>query len=195
MKNLYLSRVIQEMNQQDQIKLKFLTFRDRNPEQALELLMNNYGDAMTGIVNQILKDGSQTEDVLQEGFIKVWKNLNSYDPNRSSIFSWLLTIIRNTAIDNLRNRGNKKNLMIDSTITDSIQWSEHSTIRDHALLERLNQLEPQLKELIHLIYFKAYTQQEVADELKIPLGTVKTRIGSAIKTLRKILNLIILILR
>ncbi len=181
------------MNHQDQIKQKFLAQRENNPAEALELLMNHYGDAMTGIVGQIVKDSTKAEDVLQEGFIKVWKNLNSYDPDRSSIFTWLLTIIRNTAIDALRKEKRRSNQSIDQGVHNNIQWSEQMQLSDYALINKLNELDPKLKELIHLIYFKAYTQQEVADELQIPLGTVKTRVGVAIKTLRKILSQIILI--
>ncbi|MBK9271523.1 MAG: sigma-70 family RNA polymerase sigma factor [Saprospiraceae bacterium] len=179
-------------NQKEAVLSQFLELRESKPEQALRLLMDTYGDAMNGIVVKILNREDLIEDALQIGFTKIWKNLNEYSPEKSSIFTWLLSIFRNTAIDILRKENNRKIQSIDSSVYDSVNFSVQSNIIDSGLMQKINSLDPKYKDLIELIYLQGYTQQEVSEEFNIPLGTIKTRISTAIKLLRSALNLLII---
>ncbi|MEO6190688.1 MAG: RNA polymerase sigma factor [Saprospiraceae bacterium] len=179
-------------DQKEIILSKFLLYRDDKPELALKLLMDNYGDVMNGLVSKIIDREEIVEDVLQEGFIKVWKNMSEYNPDKSALFTWLYTIIRNTAIDFLRRENNRKIQGLDSGVYNDMKFSQSSNISDVGLIRNLNTLDPKYKEIIELVYFQGYTQQELANEFKIPLGTVKTRVSTALKILRTILNVFIL---
>ncbi|NOT38168.1 MAG: sigma-70 family RNA polymerase sigma factor [Saprospiraceae bacterium] len=170
----------------------FLRLRKVKPEQALSLLMDKYGDVMNGIVSNILKKDSLTEEAVQDGFIKVWKNLSEYDQNKSSLFTWLLTIFKNTAIDHLRKESKRQIQSLDSSVYDNMKYSENTNMFDPGLLQKINSMDPKYRELVDLIYLQGFTQQEVCDELSIPLGTVKTRISTGIKMLRDILNILII---
>ncbi|HMW40229.1 MAG: RNA polymerase sigma factor [Saprospiraceae bacterium] len=181
------------MDQKDPVLQQFLSLRKSHPEQGLRLLMDQYGEAMYGVTSKILHNADAAEDSLQEGFIKIWRNLNEYNPERSSLFTWILTIIRNTAIDNLRKHGTRKIQSIDSDVYNDIKLSESMQITDPALMNKINTLDPKYRALIDLVYLQGYTQQEIADEFGIPLGTVKTRISTAIKMLRNILIKLVLI--
>ena len=68
-------------------------------EKALSLLYDNYSEVLYGVCFQILKDSSAAEDALQESFIKIWKNSHTYDQKKAKLFTWILRITRNTAID------------------------------------------------------------------------------------------------
>ena len=179
-------------DQKEAVLNQFMELREAHPKQALKLLMDTYGDAMNGIVGKILIREDLVEDALQIGFTKIWKNLQEYSPEKSSLFTWLLSIFRNTAIDILRKENNRKIQAIDSSVYDSINFSVQSNIGDSGLMKKINSLDTKYKDLIELIYLQGYTQQEVSDEFKIPLGTIKTRISTAIKLLRNALNLLII---
>ncbi len=172
---------------------KFLELRSESPELALRLLMDNYGDVFNGLIVKMLDDEEAAEDVLQEGFIKVWKNINEYSPEKSSLFTWLHTILRNSAIDFLRRQNKRKIQKIDSGVYDNINFSQQTNIEDSGLIKQIQSLDTKYKEIIEQVYFKGFTQQEIAEANNIPLGTVKTRVNTALKLLRKIVIIIILI--
>ncbi|MGB4968793.1 MAG: sigma-70 family RNA polymerase sigma factor [Saprospiraceae bacterium] len=188
----YLSH-LEYMAKTDTILPQFLKLRNETPELALKLLMDHYGDTMYGVTLRILDEKSLADDALQEGFVKIWKNLTEFNPEIASLFTWMLTIIRNTAIDIARKEKNRKIQMLSPSVYDSISHSEENQISDSGLMQQINKLEPKYKELIDLIYLKGFTQQEVSDQLELPLGTVKTRINTAIKMLRTALSTFMLI--
>lgn len=176
------------MSKTDTILPQFLKLQAGQPDLALKLLMDHYGDTMFGICLRILEENSLAQDALQEGFVKIWKNIGDFNPDIASLFTWMLTIIRNTAIDIARREKNRKIQILSPGVYDNITYSEESQIADTGLMQQINKLEPKYKELIDLIYLKGFTQQEVSDKLNMPLGTVKTRINAAIKMLRTLLS-------
>ena len=159
---------------------------------AMAILYQNYSAAIYGVILRIVQSEEAAEDVLQEAFIKIWKNIEKYDPAKGRLFTWLVNIARNTAIDSLRVK--------DYTIKSQIRSLDNSvrtvnrqhkvyTPTDHiGLKEIINKLKPDYKILIDKLYFEGYTQEEAARELNIPLGTVKTRIRAAINVLREIVK-------
>ncbi len=125
------------------------------------------------------------EQVLQDTFVKVWKNSSGYDRSKGKLFTWLINIARNTAIDATRTSHYKhfsKTEDIDTLIT--VQ-SDNEIQPDHLGLRQIvESLDDKYRILIEKIYFEGYTQKEIEEELGIPLGTVKTRLRYAMNELR-----------
>lgn len=160
-------------------------------QEGFELLYRNYGKALYGIIFKIVDDQTLAEDTLQNTFIKIWQNIERYDPEKGRLFTWILNIARNTAIDALRKKNNSP---IDQTkeLSQYVYLSQEDSIIQEAELAQiktiLEQLSPDNQVLLDLIYFRGYTQAEVSEELNIPLGTVKSRVRNALIQLRKIIN-------
>jgi len=159
---------------------------------AFAYLFDQYSDALYGVVFKIIPDDDWAQDILQEAFVKIWKNIPNYDPSKGRLFTWLLNIVRNHSIDTLRSKQFKQvsenhNLEDSVNIIDSErnQAPKEDTI---GIVKLLDHLIPDQKILVELIYLQGYTQQEAADELKIPLGTVKTRLRNALLNLRNKIN-------
>lgn len=146
-----------------------------------------YSPSLYGIALSIVKTEQDAGDVLQESFVKIWKNIKTFDEKKGTIFTWMLNITRNTAIDKYRKikkiYTREKNEFIDSGInfknTDFI-----------GIKELIKQLRPEHVEVINELYFKGATQQEASESLNLPLGTVKSRARAAMKELRKVFKII-----
>lgn len=155
-------------------------------------LYNMYSKSLYGIIFNLLKDKEESEDILQEVFVKIWKNIDSYDKNKGRFFTWILNIARNAAIDKLRSKDHSKsskNLSIDNFV-NILDYNATVTNRIDAIgiREFVKKLKPVCVRIIELLFFKGYTQQEASDELAVPLGTVKTQNRNCIKDLRTILE-------
>ena len=169
--------------------IKALKARD---EKALAILYDRYAGALYGIILKIVKEKELAEDVLQEAFLKMWHNFQDYDEKKGRLFTWILNVARNLAIDKTRSKSFKKSFMeVSSDQREVFQATEMSTQQPEyiGMRDLVNHLRDEEKILVELIYFQGYTRTEVADELGIPLGTVKTRIRAAIIKLRKFFNL------
>lgn len=159
---------------------------------AITYLYDNYSNALFGVIDRIIQSEEISNDVLQEAFVKIWKNIDGYSREKGSLFTWMLNICRNTAIDETRSKQYKKQLQnqnIEDSV-NSVNQSEQVQLRvDHiGLKEVVAKLKPEQKLLVDKIYFEGYTQDEVSKELNIPLGTVKTRIRAAMIQLREVLT-------
>lgn len=152
----------------------------------MSLIYTHYGKALHGVVLGIIKNEQYAEDVLQEAFVKIWNAASTYDAKKSRLFTWMLSICRNTALDKMRSKGFKaeKEIQSDESYV-SDREGEHSTNPDTiGVSEMANVLPENEKELIDLIYFQGFSHRAAADETALPLGTVKTRIRKALQTLR-----------
>lgn len=157
---------------------------------AISLIYDHYGDALYGMVFKLLKDEDLAKDAIQEGLVNVWKNSDSYDPKKGRLFTWLLNIVRNKALDKLRSIGRKPEIQM-SVLGVYPEGEDHQTevyTDNMGLHETVAKLDPGKRQLIELSFFKGYTHDEIAQNLDMPLGTVKTRIRSALKELRTILQ-------
>jgi RNA polymerase sigma-70 factor (ECF subfamily) len=164
----------------------------KKDNRAFTLLYDMYSKSLYGIIFNLIKDKEESEDVLQEVFVKIWKNIESYNESKGRFFTWILNIARNTAIDKLRSKGHNnslKNLSSDNFvhILDN-NASATNKIDAIGIKEFVKKLKPKCIRLIDLLFFKGYTQQEASDELEIPLGTVKTQNRNCINDLRTILQ-------
>lgn len=158
---------------------------------AFNYLYDNYSGALFTIINQIVPDKEMSGDVLQEVFINIWKKINTYDAAKGRLFTWMLNIARNAAIDKIRSKGyrdNQRTLPILETESSGMTMSSNPTVSDVGLKKVLTTLNEESRKLIDLSYFQGFTHQEIAKMLGIPLGTVKTRIRTAIMQLRTMIQ-------
>lgn len=154
---------------------------------ALEIIYDRYSASLLGIIIRIVKSEDIAKEVLQESFIKIWKNAKSYDESKGRFFTWASRIAKNTAL-NYINLKSEKNQSQTKELVEKHHDLKIQTLNIDVLDIRgkVNQLEKKYKEIVDLLYFQGYTQQEISDELNMPLGTVKTRIRTAIQQLRRV---------
>ena len=156
------------------------------------MIHQRFGQAMRGVIFQIVQDETIAEDIWQDCLVKIWKKGDQYDPDKGRLFTWLLNVCRNTALDQVRTKRfqisqQTRKEEAGAEAVDRLRFMETQT--DHiGLQELINQLDPKQKQLIELVYFGGRTQQEASDELEIPLGTVKTRLRNAIGQLKQWAN-------
>ena len=162
----------------------------RKERKALEYLYDHYSEALYGVIFQIIQNDPLAEDALQESFVKIWKKIESYDQSKGRLFTWLLRISRNTAIDLLRSKHQKvAKYELDSPLSQSEKIQTESIATDHiGLGDLLTHMKQEHRILMEYIYFKGYSQSETAKHLNIPLGTVKTRTRLALNYLRSIVK-------
>lgn len=159
---------------------------------AFSYLYDNYSAVLFGIIYKMLENREVSEDVLQEAFIKIWNNFTNYDPSKGRLFTWMLNLTRNLTIDTIRSKGYKKQAKIQNSenAVNNITDKANTTDRFDALgiRKHLTLLKNDQKEIIDLAYFGGLTQEEISQKLDIPLGTVKTKMRTAILELRKVLK-------
>jgi RNA polymerase sigma factor (sigma-70 family) len=159
-------------------------------EQAFSYLYDHYSGSLYSIILQIVKSPEIANDILQEVFVSIWRKIESFDPIKGRLFTWMLNISRNASIDMLRSK-NYQNSQKNQEITDNVYGLNQATqmsIDSIGLSKFLGKLRPEQRVLIELAYFKGFTHDEIAQIEKIPLGTVKTRIRGALLQLREFLK-------
>jgi len=158
----------------------------RNERAAFEFLYDHYSGALFNIICKTLRDEERAADVLQESFLKIWKNIASYNPEKGRLFTWILNIARNGAIDAARVEGRKPAMddIDDRAAQNERDTSEELSTASSEIKSIVNMLRPERKILIDMAYFQGYTHEEISEELKIPLGTVKSRIRTALQELK-----------
>ncbi|CAG5074807.1 ECF RNA polymerase sigma factor SigK [Dyadobacter sp. CECT 9623] len=165
-----------------------------NDKAAFEYLYDHYAAGLFGTACRIIRDDNKVDDVMQDAFLKIWKKIACYDPDRGTLFTWMLNITRHTAIDSLR---------ADAKFESNIDWDSvsESDLNAGATLVPLtsaiatdlksfvDKLIPERKQLIELVYFDGYTHEEASEYLKLPLGTVKSRVRKALSELRQVFDI------
>lgn len=158
-----------------------------NDSVAFEHLYDKYSGAMFNIILRIVQSNEVAEDVLQDSFLKIWKNIDSYDESKSTIFTWMLSVCRNTALDALRKASVRPNIQTD---TDNVfvanKQSTQINTDSVGVKNSLKYLTPEQSSVIQAIYFNGLTHEEAAKALDIPLGTVKTRVRNGLITLKNV---------
>ena len=161
-------------------------------EQSFSYLYDNYSGALYSIVLQIVPDKELASDVLQEVFVNIWRKIESYDPGKGRLFTWMLNVARNLAIDMVRSKAyqnsQKNQGMPEGDFFDKAGASTQLSVDNIGLKKVVDKLKTEHRVLIDLAYFKGYTHEEIAEIERLPLGTVKTRIRSALTQLRAYLK-------
>lgn len=164
----------------------------KKDDRSFTLLYDNYSKSLYGVIFNLIKDKEEAEDLLQEVFVKIWKNIDSYNDSKGRFYTWMLNIARNATIDRLRSKGfnnSQKNLSSDNFV-HILDDNAKAVNKIDAIGIRtfINKLKPKCIQLIDLLFFKGYTQQEASEELDIPLGTVKTQNRNCMNELRLMIN-------
>ena len=159
-------------------------------KKVLNLIFENYGTLLLNAIMRVVKDKMMAEEVLQQVLIKVWNNTSSFNAEKGSLFTWLMSISRNAAIDKTRTKDFRLTQESERSV-ELVNVSEKESPDDQFekmyVLQLLNQLPEIQRKLINMSYFEGYSHKEIAEKLDMPLGTVKTRIRLAIKHLRAII--------
>lgn len=153
-------------------------------KQALYTLYDRYSGAIFGVVIRICRDEQQAQDILQEVFLKIWKKIGSYDPEKGKFYTWASRIARNTTLNALR----KKDAFIQ---TDDFSVYESATQPEskenfEALNGAITTLSAHHRRAIQLVYFQGYTHREAHKVMQVPLGTFKSYIRQAVIALREV---------
>ncbi|QKS70390.1 sigma-70 family RNA polymerase sigma factor [Paenalkalicoccus suaedae] len=156
---------------------------------SLEALYDKYEKLLYSFAYKMVRDPGAAEEVVQEVMIKLWRGIGDYAADKGKFSSWLLTITRNTAIDYLRKQKRVKSEEVhqefdtadtQQSVEELVEWKEQGD----RLRQAMKHLKHEQQVIIEMFYFKGYSQRMIADEVDIPLGTVKGRIRLALKNLR-----------
>jgi RNA polymerase sigma factor (sigma-70 family) len=160
---------------------------------AFEYLYDHYSAALNGVIARILKNDAIAEEVLQDIFLKIWDRFENYDPTKGKLFTWMVNIARNQAIDKTRSKeiskeqktGALENIVGDVSNKNYVEQGVDAI----GVKDILKSLPEDQKFVVEQLYLNGYSQSELADEFNIPLGTVKTRLRSAMQQLRTTLGI------
>jgi RNA polymerase sigma-70 factor (ECF subfamily) len=155
-------------------------------DQAMASLYDRYSRIVYSVALRVLRDAASAEDVLQEIFMQVWRNPKSFSPARGSLGGWLAVVTRNRSIDALRRKRpmdpiDELQLPSKCNLADE---AERSTMMERARVV-IQQLPVEQRKTLEMAFFDGLTHSEIAEMTGDPLGTVKTRIRSALLALRK----------
>jgi RNA polymerase sigma-70 factor (ECF subfamily) len=160
---------------------------------GLEAMYDRYGRLAFSLAFRMLNDRTAAEDVVQEAFLSVWRNAQSYDASRGNPRNWLLSIVRNRSIDRLRGTSKtRKEAQIESVerlvdVPDA--WQAVAVhLERKQILDGFAQLPDAQRRTLELAYFGGYTHVEIANRMDVPLGTVKGRMRMGLEKMRSFLE-------
>ncbi len=162
----------------------------RRDPQALAELYDRYGRVVFALILRVVHDAGTAEDLVQETFLRVWNRVQGFDAEKGSIGPWLLAVARNRAIDYLRSVAGRERNALEYEETDHpslyVDMEQDILTSDQARIIKgaLEKLNANHRQVIELAYFEGLSQSEMAERMGQPLGTVKTWVRTALKTLR-----------
>jgi len=175
----------------DQALMERLSYQDLT---AFRTIYNRYSSLVYSASLRVLRDASLAEDMVQEIFLRIWRKPESYVAQRGKFATWLTSVTRNRAVDEIRSRNRR--YRHETASPEEQEWDVPGDERDdpaltaemsdqrRIILRALSGLPAEQKKVIELAYFGGLTQQEISERLKQPLGTVKTRIRLGMQKLR-----------
>lgn len=159
-------------------------------EFAFNYLYDHYSAALHSVIVSIVPDRELSNDILQEVFVKIWRQIETYDTTKGRLFTWMLNVARNASIDAVRSKNYQQNQQ-NRELTENIYESGGSTQTNTdkiGLRKIVYKLKEEYRVLVELSYFEGFTQDEISKMLQIPLGTVKTRLRSALIQLKQVIK-------
>ncbi|TQM21655.1 RNA polymerase sigma-70 factor (ECF subfamily) [Chryseobacterium aquifrigidense] len=188
---LHLTRKINAIKTTYSEEELIVLLKEKN-ETGFHYLYDHYSGALYGIILRIVQSKEYTEEVIQDVFVKIWNSIHQYDVSKGRFYTWMINIARNTAIDYLKSKGFQNELKNQSLPDFVYNTAELSTVNNSSDYIGFNNvlegLEVDKQELINLAYYQGYTQHEISEKLKIPLGTVKTKMRNALMKLKDLLK-------
>lgn len=159
------------------------------------MLYDRYAALAYGVAMRVLGDPARAEDAVQDAFLNVWHRAATFDAERGSIRAWLLTSVRNRCIDYLRGRGSRERREqelspdVDYAPAPSDPWREVSlSLERTAVRDAMASLPAEQRQVVELAYFGGYSQSEIAEMSRVPLGTVKGRMRLALEKMSSYLR-------
>lgn len=170
----------------------------RGDRDAFAAIYDRYSRPLFSIALRVLNDSREAEDIVHDVFISLWNKAGDFEADRGTAFGWCVTLTRNRAIDRVRARKRRGELLTQSAPADlgydenqadnvdsgDMLWQKEKAI---VVREALENLPPEQRSALQLAYFSGLTQQEIAARLREPLGTVKARIRRGLLRLRELL--------
>lgn len=160
-------------------------------ETALAALYDRYAGMLSSVLNRILRDTQAAEEILQDIFFQLWRTASRFDASRGSLPAWLAVIARNRAISRLRRHnpaGGEELLEGTAVSTFNIETVASQQQLMGRVKGALESLPREQRAAVELAYFEGMTHSEIAQRTGDPLGTVKTRLRSAVETLKRTLH-------
>lgn len=166
---------------------ELVTLLQSGSKAAFDYLYDNYSGALYTVILSIVSDADFANDVLQETFVKIWRQAATYDAQKGRLYTWMLQIARNSALDLVKTKKYKASQQ-NQELPEAVYEIGTAGINPDSIGLRgiVAAMKKEHRELIELAYFKGMTQEEMAESLHLPLGTVKTRLRAALVQLRKI---------
>lgn len=164
----------------------------RGEEESLAELYDRYRAILLGLLFRILGNRAEAEDVLQDVFVQVWQKAKDFDESRGKAFTWLVTLARSRAIDRLRSLGSRSRTVEEAgkesndVIADAVE-DAINTERSEVVRAALKELPEEQRAALLMAYFDGFSQSEIAERTKTPIGTVKTRMRTGMNKLRETL--------
>lgn len=173
--------------------LELLRAIARKDENALGQLYDRYRVILFSLIARILHSREESEDVLQEVMLQVWRRAEDYDESRGRPFTWLVTLARSRAIDRLRSLDSRDRTATEAarTVVDQISDASDDALRSEQseiVRRALAELPEDQRKTLVLAYYEGLTQAEIGTKLEWPLGTVKTRMRAGMIRLRELLG-------
>jgi RNA polymerase sigma factor (sigma-70 family) len=164
----------------------------RGSENALAELYDRFGGVAYGVALRILRDPALAQDAVQDAFLAAWRTAAAFDPARGNASTWLLTLVHRRAVDLVRREERRRADVLDESAPvasgDSVDETAEVRAERRAVQAALAQLPPDQRESLELAYYGGLSQSQLAERLGIPLGTVKSRMFTALATLRDLLG-------
>lgn len=191
--DVYLTQQVQQSQSDEEL----ITAICLGAEWAMELLYQRYCRYTYALAYRILHESSTAEDIVQEVFLSIWRKAASYQSQHGSVRSWLQAIVHHKAIDRIRSVAHRDSqwtpLQIeneqDPPSTQPDVWEQAWRSEQSALISTvLGQLPYEQRQVIELAYFYGYTHLEIAQQKKIPLGTVKGRMRLGLQKMKHLLK-------
>lgn len=156
---------------------------EQQDQQALAQLYDRYSKPVYSLSYRVLQNTVLAEEATQDTFLKVWRQAARWDARKGAFLSWLLTVARYTAIDHLRHE--RKQWIAQGELHDEQAAEDDLPFRDGQLLrELMRQLPPEQAQCIEMAFFEGFTHSQLAQQLNLPLGTVKARIRMGLQKLK-----------
>ncbi|MCH2215670.1 MAG: sigma-70 family RNA polymerase sigma factor [Flavobacteriales bacterium] len=169
------------------VEKQILSLFDAGDVKAMDLLYDHYSDALYGVVLRKVGDEAAASDILQESFVKIWKRSKQYDSSKGRLFTWLVRIVKNRAIDHLRASNRKMEIQSELRVVSKENTTQAvNPMVEHDLNILLSKLDQNHRQLIEHSYILGYSHLEIAEKFDLPIGTVKTRIRKGMIELRSL---------
>lgn len=156
-------------------------------QKAFSVLYGNYSTYLYRSLHRLVWDQETTADLLQETFIRIYKNIDRYDAEKGRLSTWMMAVAKGVAVDYLRR--NPHHLKTQSlTYERDVLYTYQPKSEHIGVLDLLKALCPERKLAIEMVYFQHFTMEEAAKRLALPLGTLKTRVRQGLIDLRALLS-------